>query len=116
MTIEDIAQICHEANKGVCAISGDKSQLPWENAHPWQKESAVKGVEFAIANPDASAEDQHNAWCAHKKKDGWVYGSMKNEALKFHPCLVSYEELPASQRAKDIVFKAIVNSLKQFVS
>jgi ryanodine receptor 2 len=32
---------------------------------------------------------------------GWVYGKERNDALKQHPCLVAYEELPESEREYD---------------
>lgn len=106
-----IARVCHEANRGLCAAVGDNSQKDWDSAEPWQRDSAIKGVEFALANPKAHASAQHDAWCANKVADGWVYGPIKDAAAKRHPCLVAYDRLPAEQRAKDQIFQAIVRSL-----
>ena len=32
---------------------------------------------------------------------GWTYGAERNDALKHHPCLVPYEELPESEKEYD---------------
>ncbi len=111
-----IAVICHEANKSLCERTGDLSQKSWNEAADWQRESAIKGVEFALANPDGSPEDQHNSWMKEKEEAGWVFGPVKDEVEKTHPCMVPYEELPAAQRAKDVLFKAIVKALSSVES
>lgn len=51
--VEMIAKICHEANRAYCQALGDNSQVPWGEAPDWQKQSAVKGVEFHLSNPEA---------------------------------------------------------------
>jgi hypothetical protein len=112
MTNEQIAQVCHESNRAFCAVIGDNSQKPWEEAENWQRESAIEGVKFSIANPDASAADQHDSWLAEKVKNGWVYGPEKDSEKKTHPCCVPYDQLPKNQKLKDYLFKAIVNVLK----
>ena len=56
---------------------------------------------------------QHDAWLADKERDGWKYGAVKNPETKEHPCCVPYDQLPAEQRVKDYLFKAIVNAFKQ---
>lgn len=61
MNVETIARACHEANRGLCLAFGDISQPPWDSAPDWQKESAIKGVEFCIANPEAPASANHDA-------------------------------------------------------
>ena len=111
MTTEQIARVCHEANRGYCDAIGDSSQKPWRDAEQWQRDSAIKGVEFALSNPDATASSQHDAWLADKFKDGWKYGPVKDPSKKEHPCCVPYDELPESQRLKDSLFKAVVASL-----
>jgi hypothetical protein len=107
----DIAKVCHEVNKAICEAAGDFSQAPWEKAEQWQRDSAVKGVEFALANPHASADAQHNAWMQDKLNDGWVVGPVKSVSLREHPCLVPYADLPFEQRVKDHTFKAVVRAL-----
>lgn len=111
MTVNQIARVCHEANKGLCDATGDSSQKSWLDADSWQRLSAIRGVEYAIANPDAPASAQHEAWSADKLNDGWVYGDIKDPEAKTHPCLVPFDELPEIQQKKDILFKAIVKAL-----
>jgi hypothetical protein len=39
----------------------------------WQRDSAIKGVEFKLDNPDAGHDAQHNALMVDKIADGWVW-------------------------------------------
>lgn len=108
MLSSEVAKICHEANKAYCETLGDTSQVPWEDAPEWQRESAIKGVKFCLDNPDAPASANHDSWLEVKRADGWKYGEVKNADKKEHPCFVPYEQLPEAQKAKDHLFKAIV--------
>lgn len=110
MDIQQIARVCHDANASYCRSIGDQSQKSWEGAEDWQRQSAIKGVQFAIDNPSAPASAQHNSWLADKEADGWKFGTVKDPAKKEHPCIVPYEQLPLEQRVKDHLFKAIVRS------
>jgi hypothetical protein len=112
VNVMQIAVVCHQANKAWCEANEDYSQKDWEQAEDWQRDSAIKGVEFAIANPDAGDSAQHNAWSADKVAGGWVYGEVKDPVKKTHPSLVPFEQLPEFQQKKDRLFRAIVNSLK----
>lgn len=112
MTVDEIAKIVHGVNKAICECADDFSQVDWDKAEEWQQKSAINGVLFRVNNPNATAEDQHQAWCSDKRRDGWIYGEVKDSALKTHPCLVQYDQLPFEQRVKDSVFAAIVNELK----
>lgn len=105
-----IARLCHEVNRAACSAFGDHSQPPWEQAPDWQKTSAVKGVEFAIANPDAGPSASHDSWLAEKEATGWKYGPVKNPETKEHPCFVPYDELPPEQKLKDHLFQAVVRT------
>lgn len=112
MDIETIARACHEANRAICETFGDPSQRPWEDAAGWQRDSAIEGVRYALANPEATPADQHRAWCDHKTACGWTHGAAKDEEARTHPCLVPYDQLPPEQRVKDAVFKAIVSAMR----
>jgi len=116
MHIEDIAKVCHEANRGICAADGDYSQVPWIKAPDWQKDSAVAGVSKHVAAvgetclpmpPSAS----HESWMKTKLDNGWSYGPQKDVLRKRHPCIVAFEKLPPREQVKDFVFGMIVAAL-----
>lgn len=111
VAIDTIAKLCHEANRAICEAAGDFTQKPWADAAEWQRASAREGVAFALANPNATPEDQHNAWVDAKLGAGWVYGETKDPEAKTHPCIRPYGELPFEQRVKDHVFRAIVRTI-----
>ncbi len=111
MQTDDIARVCHEANRAYCQGLGDTSQKPWDEAPQWQKDSAVCGVRFCQANPTAPASANHESWFKQKAENGWTYGPVKDENAKTHPCMVPFGQLPIEQQRKDMLFKAIVGSL-----
>lgn len=111
MTIEQVAMICHEANRAYCASIGDYSQDTWENSPPWQRESTINGVKFNLkCYPIIQPEKSHNNWLAEKIATGWIYGPVKDPEKKEHPYMVDYKDLSASQRIKDHIFCSIVNA------
>jgi len=107
--LEACARAAHEVNRAYCIAIGDDSQLPWEKAEEWQRQSAIKGIETALGG--ANPAEQHRAWVADKVADGWKYGPVKDPAKKEHPCLVDYQKLPQAQRAKDLLYTTIVSTM-----
>ncbi|QLI49420.1 hypothetical protein vBPaeMUSP18_17 [Pseudomonas phage vB_PaeM_USP_18] len=112
MKVLVIARVAHEINRAYCASLGDTSQPSWDEAPEWQQKSAIAGVEMHLANPDATPEQSHESWLKQKTEEGWVYGEVKDAEKKQHPCCVPYGELPAEQKAKDYLFRAVVHQLK----
>ena len=51
MSPAEIAKVCHEINRAYCHAIGDDSQLSWDQAPEWQRQSAIHGVEFSLAHP-----------------------------------------------------------------
>ena len=115
LSIADLAQICHEANRALCFTQRDGSQLSWDIADQWQKDSAVNGVRFVLMNPNEGPEATHKNWMKTKEADGWKYGPVKDVEKKEHPCMRPWEELPESQKVKDVLFRSIVRSLGAFI-
>lgn len=107
--LESMARAAHEANRAWCIAHGDTSQPSWDDAPEWQRSSAIKGVEGALAGN--TPEQSHEGWTAEKVATGWVYGPVKNPDVKEHPCLVPYGELPPEQRAKDSIFLGVVRAV-----
>ncbi len=42
-----------------------------------------------------------SSWAVQRLKDGWSYGAQRDDARKFHPCLVPYAALPESEKEYD---------------
>ncbi len=103
------AVAAHEVNRAYCAAFGDASQPPWSEAPQWQKDSAMHGVEGVMRGN--SPEQSHEGWLAEKIATGWVYGPVKDTEKKEHPCMLPYDELPPSQKAKDALFVRTVRSM-----
>lgn len=110
--VEKIAKVAHEINKAYCSALGDNSQPDWVNAPQWQKDSAISGVKFHLNNPDVKPEQSHKEWLDLKRAEGWKHGPVKNAKTKEHPCFLPYDELPEDQKAKDFIFKQVIDSLK----
>jgi len=106
-----IARVAHEINRAYCQALGDNSQQPWETAPDWTRLSAINGVAFHRANPDASPSHSHEQWLAEKVAAGWSWGPVKDPEKKEHPCCVAYGDLPVDQKAKDYLFRATVHAL-----
>lgn len=112
MSPAQIAAVCHETNRAYCAALGDNSQPAWADAPEWQRTSAIKGVEFHLANPGSPPSRSHEEWLKEKEATGWKYGPVKDPEKKEHPCFVPYDQLPPEQRIKDSLFIAVVDALR----
>ena len=47
------------------------------------------------------AKNVYEVWAQSRISQGWTYGPERNDALKHHPCLVPYEDLPEVEKAYD---------------
>jgi ryanodine receptor 2 len=47
------------------------------------------------------AEHTHDVWAAQRMAEGWTLGPSRDDALKHHPGLVPYDELPESEKQYD---------------
>ncbi len=107
---EQIAQMCHEANKVICEMMGDYSQVHWEEVSEDIKQSAIDGVEYYLKHK-CTAQEQHARWKEKKISQGYKYGPVKDDNAKTHPSIVPYSELPASQKVKDIIFQNTIDNV-----
>jgi len=56
------------------------------------------------------AENAHECWAAQRISQGWVWGAERNDSLKHHPCLITYEELSEEEKEYDRV--TAMNTIK----
>lgn len=47
------------------------------------------------------AANAHEVWSAARLAQGWTWGPVRDDALKQHPCLVPYDQLPESEKLLD---------------
>lgn len=47
------------------------------------------------------AKNVHDVWALNRMEQGWTYGKERSDALKHHPCLIPYEELPEEEKMYD---------------
>lgn len=47
------------------------------------------------------AKNVHEVWAQTRIAQGWQYGAERSDALKHHPCLVPYEDLPEEEKVYD---------------
>jgi len=106
-----IARTVHEALRAWSAANGQQPAPAWYRAPKWMKTSTLESVEFVLEHPGADDLKQHDQWMEQKRRDGWVYGSKKDEKKKTHPMLVPFEELPEIEKRKDTLLRAVVLAL-----
>ena len=109
--VRQAARTAHEVNRAWCAINGDDSQVPFDEAPENIQASAIDGVRAIMEGRVNSPEETHANWKAFKIADGWTYGPVKDSEAKTHPCIVdNYEDLPEVDRHKDVLYFAVVLS------
>ncbi|UVF61470.1 hypothetical protein SEA_DALANDE_57 [Gordonia phage DalanDe] len=109
--VDQLAQIAHEANRGLQAVLGEAVGAPWDDLDTEMQESIRHGVR--VVQEGNGPEELHRQWVMVKEALGWTYGPVKDFEAKTHPQLVPWDELPILQRAKDQLFHGVVSSLER---
>lgn len=104
-----VARAIHAANREVQRALAEEVNPPWEDLPVEMRDSLCDAVVAARAG--TTPEASHNAWMERRLADGWQLGFPKSLEGKISPNLVSYENLPPEQRAKDALVLAIVGAL-----
>ena len=114
MTAVNLAEVCaraaHEVNSIYNAAIGDKV-FAWDEMTDAMRAGVISGAGMALDG--RSPAELHDAWCASRVAEGWVYGPAKDLVAKTHPCLVPYAELPEAQRRKDALFQSVVRAVAE---
>lgn len=50
---------------------------------------------------EAMAKNVHEIWAQERMNQGWTYGEKRDDALKHHPCLIAYDDLPDEEKVYD---------------
>ncbi|MCK5794574.1 MAG: hypothetical protein KAH12_07700, partial [Anaerolineales bacterium] len=114
--------------------AGDDALVPWENLSEYLKEKNRQQADriplmlsaagyriaplqdwnaekFTFLEYEGGADDialmaemEHTHWCREKKEEGWRFGPKKDPHQKTNPSLVSWDELPETEKDKNIKF------------
>lgn len=49
------------------------------------------------------AANAHDVWARTRVEQGWVWGPVRDDTQKHHPCLIPYEALPEAEKDVDRV-------------
>jgi len=110
-TDEQVARVTHAANSALQNIQGDPMpSTTWDAERNEVRSAKIAGV-AAVRREGKFPRDLHAMWMDHMAGLGWVYGPEKDLERKTHPCMVPYQDLPVSQRHKDIVFWVLTLAL-----
>ena len=63
--------------------------------------SDIELSEDLLALTEKIAANVHDVWAVGRMAEGWTFAKEKNVELKTTPCLVSYDDLPESEKEFD---------------
>ena len=75
--------------------------------------SKVKLPEELDSLVEIIAKNVHEVWAQNRISEGWSYGSVRNDEIKQHPCLIPYENL--TEVEKDYDRNTAIETLKLIV-
>ena len=67
-----------------------------------------------LALTEQLARNAHDIWARQRLAEGWTHGPRRDDALRQHPDLVPYAELPESEKTYDR--DAALETLKAIVA
>jgi hypothetical protein len=111
--LDDIAEIAYTSAALVQAQHDGAPRVPWVDLTFAQKRACRRIVLTIARNPAASPQDLHEAWVIQKRKDGWTYGTKKDDKKKKHPELLPYKFLDKVKRRSDGLMHVIIRYLLQ---
>lgn len=104
LEISIIAKKCHEANNDLLIKNNKEPLVSWSKLDNNTTFLNIKSVNRIIDNPDITPEEIHDEWVKNKKRDGWVYGKVKDDVNKTHPLIIAYDKMSDFDKEKDILF------------
>ncbi|MBR2860358.1 MAG: Ryanodine receptor Ryr [Clostridia bacterium] len=63
--------------------------------------SSIKMPDELLLLKEEIAKNVHEVWAEGRIKEGWRFGTVRNDDKKETPCLVPYEELPEEEKEYD---------------
>ena len=106
---ELIAQVAHEADRRLCAITGEEQAQGWHEFP--DRNRVIDRVKFVIANKGDGDDASHEAWMGQQLLAGWRWGETFDPRTKRDPWLIPFDELPEDRQRRDRLFRSVVLAL-----
>jgi hypothetical protein len=115
LTARDLGRLQHALRREIARMFGDGSIPPdWDEAPAWMHADSETGA-LAMLVSELDARAEHARWMNAKIADGWRWGAVRDDALKLHPSIRPFGELPPGEQLKDITMVALTRELRQFI-
>lgn len=105
--MEILAAAVHQAWYCVSVLSHHERGNTWTSAPDWQKSVIYhtvafwESMDFTPASHFEVGRVTHAVWMKYMSRQGWVYGPTLDLDTKTDPDMVSFDNLPESEREKD---------------
>ena len=112
ITARDIA---HRINDVTCWIPRPDGSLPneWSELSDEQQNHAINAVKEIYNSEPKTAEELHELWMKPLLATSWKTGEY-NIIKRTHPCLMPFNELPDSEKLKDILWQKMTEAFRNF--
>ena len=61
---------------------------------------------------DQLSQKEHERWMEERKRQGWTYAPVRDNAKKLHPSLIPYQQLAETEKKKD---RDVVRSIPKLI-
>jgi hypothetical protein len=102
-----IAEQAHNVNNVWTKEVGNDTRPEWHTLSQEDKEHYIHAVANAIDSKLESPQEAHKQWSTWMLAQGWEFGEQYDREGKKHPNLRPYDQLPETEKVKDILFIAV---------
>ena len=116
MKVKQLATLCHQAIREFKINVMNEDMNDWNTCEQWRRDDTIQSVKMILRYDHPTYDLLHNHWLEMKRVNGWVYGKETDRPNKIHNCMVSFDELPPEEQAKDHLFVELCLIYKPFIS